>query len=124
MTPIITGPRNGEQATVRPPRVVPSAFLLGVLLLGLLRLQFLQGFSRCQVPAGESGETGGIAKGTEERLSARGTAPARSAGVGASPHRLELLLLVFREQRLEPRVDLLLDRLQTAPLRGGELQRV
>src|SRR5262249_42178022 len=67
------------------------------------------------------GEAGRIAKGTEEGKSARGTTGAWSAG--ASLHRLELLLLVFSEQGLEPRVDLLLDLPQASPLRVGELQR-
>src|SRR5262249_45332822 len=88
-----------------------------------LRLQFLQSFSRFQVLACEACEAGCIPNGAEERTSARGTAPARSAA-GASLHRLELLLLVLREQRLESRVDLLLNLLQTFPLPGGELQRV
>src|SRR5579885_765041 len=102
----------------------PSAPLLGFLHLGLLRLQFLQGLSRCQVLAREAREAGCITKGAEERTSTRGTAAARSATRGAPLHRLELPLLVRREQGLEPRVDLLLDLLQASLLRVGELQRV
>src|SRR5205823_10261640 len=108
----------------RPPEIGPSAFLFGFLLFRILRLQFLQGFSRCQVLACESGEAGCITKAAEERASARGSAAARSASGGALLHRLELLLLVFREQRLEPRVDLFLNLLQPFPLPSGELQRV
>ena len=56
----------------------------------------------------------------------RGEAARAAAGAaaGRALHRLELLFLVLREQRLEPRVDLLLNLLQTLPLPGGELQRV
>src|SRR5262249_39546068 len=86
--------------------------------------QFLQGFSRFQVLAGEPGEAGCITKGAEERKSARGTAATRSATARAALHRLELPLLVLREQRLEPRVDLLLNLLQTFLLTVGELQGI